>query len=64
MVVFFFGGDVRRRGGRLRKLHEGSRVHVVIFILLRVLTEAWLRQLYSYPYTCLYPYACMLVFLT
>ena len=59
-VAFFSGGVGRRRGGRLRRIREGSRGFFVIFLLFRVLSKVWLYQLLPYSFrTCLYVFDCV-----
>ena len=62
-LVFFFDGDGRRRGGRLRLVREESRGISVNFLFVRVLCEVWLAQLPLYPLR-MYSYNLVYVFLT
>jgi hypothetical protein len=66
MVVFvFIGDDVGcRRRQRLQVVHEVSKGIVCNFYFVRELRVVWLWQASPYFYTCLYAFACMLVFLT
>jgi len=58
---FFFVVDGRRRGCRLKRVHEGSRDLLVFSFFLKVLCDVWMVQLSLYPFrTALYLYVFLI----